>query len=119
VWVGERSWSVPLAAAIACSPQAASSGAGSTGAEPTLAVVLPVRNAGAGRQAFIDSKCTACRAVASEPESPKPISANPGPSLGRAMAKRDPSCLAAPIMNHHLRWARVGIRTGLGLLNPR
>jgi hypothetical protein len=55
-------------------------------------------DAGAGRQAFIDLKCTACHAVASESELPKPVSANPGPALGPGTAKSDPSYLAAAIM---------------------
>jgi hypothetical protein len=79
--------SAALTATLACGPQPATSGASTTGSEATVAVVWPVGDVGAGRQAFIDLKCTTCHAVVSEPDFPRPVSANPGPTLGPARPK--------------------------------
>jgi hypothetical protein len=46
----------------------------------------------------MDLKCTACHAVAAEPDFPRPVSANPGPLIGPETARNDPSYLAAAIM---------------------
>jgi hypothetical protein len=66
--------------------------------ETAVALAWPMGDASAGRQAFMDLKCTACHAVPSEPDFPRPVSANLGPSLGPGTARSDPSYLAAAIM---------------------
>jgi hypothetical protein len=83
---------------LACGSQPASSGAGTSGATTPITVDWPAGDVSAGRQAFIDLKCTACHAVASEPDLPKPVSANPGPPIGPGTARADPSYLTAAIM---------------------
>jgi Cytochrome c len=85
---------------IACRPQPADTGAGPTGTDtPSVAVMLPAGDVKAGRQAFIDLKCTACHAVPSEADFPPPISANPGPPMDSRLARRDVSYLAAAIVS--------------------
>jgi mono/diheme cytochrome c family protein len=85
-------------AAAACSPQPASTGVGTTGSDTPVTVTLPAGDIGAGRQAFIDLKCTACHAVASEPAFPRPVSANPGPPIDAGIARSDASYVAAAIV---------------------
>jgi mono/diheme cytochrome c family protein len=65
---------------------------------PTVTVALPQGDVGAGRQAFLDLRCTACHAVPSEPDFPAPVSANPGPPIDARLASRDVSYLMASIM---------------------
>jgi hypothetical protein len=85
--------------AAACGTQPASTGAGGTGTNtPSVTVTLPAGDVKAGRQAFMDLKCTACHAVPSEPEFPPPVSAHPGPPITARLADRDVSYLAAAIM---------------------
>lgn len=84
--------------AAACGPPA-STGAGGTGTDtPSVTLTLPAGDIKAGRQAFMDLKCTACHAAPSEPEFPPPISAHPGPPINARLAGRDVSYLAAAIM---------------------
>lgn len=52
----------------------------------------------AGRQAFLDLRCTACHVVPSEPDCPAPVSANSGPVIDARLADRDVSYLMAAIM---------------------
>jgi hypothetical protein len=89
---------IVAATTLACGPQPASSGAGTAGTETPITVAWPAGDVSAGRQAFMDLKCTACHAVASEPDFPKPVSANPGPPIGPGTARTDPSYLTAAIM---------------------
>jgi hypothetical protein len=89
---------IVAATTLACSSQPASSGAGTTGTTTPITVAWPAGDVSAGRQAFMDLKCTACHAVASEADFPKPVSANPGPPIGPGTAKSDPSYLVAAIM---------------------
>lgn len=85
--------------AAACGPQPASTGSGGAAADTSsVTVTLPVGDVKAGRQAFMDLKCTACHAVPSEPEFPAPVSANPAPPINARLAGRDVSYLAAAIM---------------------
>jgi hypothetical protein len=86
------------ATTLACGSQPATSGAGTTGTTAPVTVAWPAGDVSAGRQAFMDLKCTACHAVASEADFPKPVSANPGPPIGPGTAKSDPSYLVAAIM---------------------
>jgi hypothetical protein len=60
--------------------------------------MLPAGDVAAGRQAFLDLKCTACHAVPSEPAFPRPVSANSGPPIDVGMARSDASYVAAAIM---------------------
>jgi hypothetical protein len=89
---------VVVVTATACGPQPATTGAGAGADTPSVTVTLPAGDVAAGRQAFMDLKCTACHAVASEPDFPRPVSANPGPPIGPGTARSDPSYLAAAIM---------------------
>jgi hypothetical protein len=85
--------------AAACGSQPAGTPAGGTGADtPSVAVTLPAGDVKAGRQAFMDLKCTACHAVPSEPEFPAPVSASPGPPIDARLASRDASYVMAAIM---------------------
>jgi mono/diheme cytochrome c family protein len=85
-------------ATVACGQQATTGGGGTTAETPTVTVTLPAGDVAAGRQAFLDLKCTACHAVTSEPDFPRPVSANPGPPIGPGTARSDPSYLAAAIV---------------------
>jgi len=90
---------VVAAAVVACGPQPATTSAGDTTADtPSVTVTLPAGDVGAGRQAFMDLKCTACHAGPAEPEFARPVSANPGPSIVPGIARSDPSYVAAAIM---------------------
>ncbi|RPI53298.1 MAG: hypothetical protein EHM55_14195 [Acidobacteria bacterium] len=82
---------VLAAAAAACSPPTPS-------AVPVV-VNFPVGDVAAGRQAFLDLKCTTCHRVPSEPTFPAPVSANPGPALDQGLANRDFSYLATAVMS--------------------
>jgi hypothetical protein len=64
-----------------------------------ITLTVPAGNAQAGRQAFLDLRCTACHAVPSEPKFPPPVSANPGPPIGARIAGRDMSYLATAIVS--------------------
>ena len=81
----------------ACSPQPIDTSERSE-APPTVTVTLPSGDIAAGRQAFLDLRCTACHAVSSEPDFPAPVSANPGPPIDARLAGRDVSYLMASIM---------------------
>ncbi len=85
--------------AAACSSQPASTGArGASTDTPSVTVTLPAGDVKAGRQAFMDLKCTACHAVPSEAEFPPPVSAKPGPPIIARLAGRDVSYLTAAMM---------------------
>jgi len=86
--------------AAACGPQPASTGSGGASTDtPSVTVTLPAGDVKAGRQAFMDLKCTACHAVPSEPEFPAPVSASPGPLIDARLASRDVSYLMTAIMS--------------------
>jgi len=65
----------------------------------TFTLTAPVGDAKAGRQAFLDLRCTACHAVPSEPSFPPPVSVNPGPPIDARVAERDVSYLATAIVS--------------------
>ena len=77
------------------SPRPAARAADST----AITLTVPAGNAQAGRQAFLDLRCTACHAVPSEPKFPSPVSANPGPPIDARLAGRDVSYLATAIVS--------------------
>jgi hypothetical protein len=76
----------------ACAPEPAGDRAlGTSGS--TATVTFPAGNPAAGRQAFVDLKCSTCHAVPSEASFPAPISANPGPPMDRRVGRYDASYL--------------------------
>jgi hypothetical protein len=79
-----------------CAPEPAGLGVGTSG--PAVTVALPAGDVLAGRQAFLDLKCTACHAVPSERDFPRPVSGNPGPVIDATVASTDVSYVAAAIM---------------------
>jgi mono/diheme cytochrome c family protein len=89
---------------------------------PTVTVMLPPGDVEAGRQAFLDLRCTACHAVPSESGFPAPASANPGPPIDARLASRDVSYLMASIMTpSHAISTNIGdkVRANLsGVLSP-
>ena len=89
--------SVIAIAVTACGPQQQGTELRETDT-PTVTVTLPPGDLKAGRQAFLDLRCTACHAVPSEPDFPAPVSANPGPLIDARLADRDVSYLMAAIM---------------------
>ena len=126
--VGMRKALIAIGALVAtavagCSPQPAGTGAGGAGTEtPPVTVTLPAGDARAGRQAFMDLKCTACHAVPSEPEFPRPVGVNPGPPIDARLASRDVSYLAASIMTPSHAFSvntAADVRSSLeGVLSP-
>jgi hypothetical protein len=64
----------------------------------TVTVVLPMGESEAGRQAFLDLKCTACHRVAGETAFPAPVNGTQGPVLDRTLERRPPADLAAAII---------------------
>jgi hypothetical protein len=64
-----------------------------------MTVTTPAGDARAGRQAFMDLRCTACHAVPSEPDFPAPVSVNPGPAIDARVAGRDVSYLATALVS--------------------
>jgi hypothetical protein len=111
-------------AAAACGPQPASTNAGATGGEMPVAVTLPAGDANAGRQAFLDLKCTACHTVPSETDFPAPVSANPGPPIDARLSTRDlsyvvtavvsPSHELSPEMDPQVREQLTGVLSPMG-----
>jgi hypothetical protein len=89
---------------------------------PTVAVMLPPSDVEAGQQAFLGLRCTACRAVPSEPDFPAPVCAHPGPPIDARLASRDVSYLMASIMTpSHAISTKIGdeVRARLsGVLSP-
>ncbi len=61
-------------------------------------LTLPKGETRAGRQAFLDLGCAACHRVTGEPGLPAPISSNPGPELGPALAGRPTGSIATAIV---------------------
>ncbi|MGD2064804.1 MAG: c-type cytochrome [Nitrospirota bacterium] len=80
----------------ACGPPSENTGAET--AAQTASVTLPAGDAQAGRQAFLDLKCTACHRVPSEPDFPAPISANLGPPIDARLIGHDISYLATAVL---------------------
>ena len=63
-----------------------------------VAVVLPQGAARAGRQAFLDLKCTVCHRVTQDQQLPAAVSGSPGPDLDHTLKRRPASELAAAII---------------------
>jgi Cytochrome c len=64
----------------------------------TVSVVLPKGDLQAGRQAFLDLKCTVCHRVVGETTFPAPVSGSPGPDLDHTLGLRPASEVAAAII---------------------
>ena len=87
-------------AVTACGPSQDRADAGGNVAETaSVTMTLPAGDVQAGRQAFLDLKCTACHLVPSEPKFPPPVSANPGPPIDARLADRDLSYLTTAIVS--------------------
>ena len=86
------------------------------------AVVLPKGEPRAGRQAFLDLKCTVCHRVTQDPEFPAPVSRSRGPDLDHTLGLRPASDVAAAIIvPSHSMSLKTGdeIKTRLeGVLSP-
>lgn len=79
--------------------QAQIGGGSGGGAEyETVTLTLPKGNEEAGRQAFVDLRCTACHQATGETSLPAPVSGSPGPVLGASLAQRPPGSLATAIV---------------------
>ena len=63
----------------------------------TVSVVLPRGDAQAGRQVFLDLKCTACHRIVGETTFPEPVGGTQGPDLDHTLGLRPTSDLAAAI----------------------
>ena len=103
-----------VASVLGCGPQPS---------EPVSAVVtFPAGDIAAGRQVFLDLKCTACHRVPAEPSFPAPVSTNPGPAMGQRLASRDLAYLATAIISpsHELsRGTSFEVRAHIeGALSP-
>lgn len=91
-----------LATCVACSEApsrqpAATSPPGGAGYDAVM-LALPKGDARAGRQAFLNLKCTACHSVANEAGFPPPFSNNLGPALDLRRPFRSPSEVATAIV---------------------
>ena len=64
----------------------------------TVSLTLPQGDPDAGRQAFIDLRCTSCHQVTGESALSSPVSQSPGPELGAALAERPAGSLATAIV---------------------
>lgn len=64
----------------------------------TVTVVLPAGDTQAGRQAFLDLKCTVCHRVVGETTFPAPVSGTQGPDLDRTLAVRPAADVAEAIV---------------------
>lgn len=73
-----------------------------SGSEPTtydlVELTLPGGDADAGRQVFVDLRCTACHRVEGEPDLGEPVSTSVGPDLGPELAAQPLGNLATAIV---------------------
>ena len=71
-----------------------------------MTLTLPEGDPEAGRAAFLALSCTSCHRVTGESEFPAPVSANPGPEIGRYQGQQSPSRLASSIFapSHEVSW---------------
>ena len=74
-------------------------------ATDTVTLTLPNGDAIAGRAAFLVLSCVSCHRVAGEEGFPKPVSANPGPTLGAYLGRETPAKVAMSIFSpsHEIR----------------
>jgi hypothetical protein len=89
-----------MIAVSACAQRPESADTGETAAQTeSVTMTLPAGDVEAGRQAFLDLKCTTCHLVPSEPTFPKPVSANPGPPIDSRLIGHDLSYLATAVVS--------------------
>lgn len=70
---------------------------GSARSAPTITIA---GDAKAGREAFIDLKCTTCHSVLTEsPEFPSPVSEEKGPAFDRETSKLSPAYLLTAVID--------------------
>lgn len=119
---GAMVWSTVCALAVACGPGDAGTRDSQADAAASALTVPLAGDATAGRQAFLDLKCTACHRVPGEPDFPAPISENLGPALDSRLARSLPSYLVTAIVSpsHELTNKTSGdVRARLeGTLSP-
>ena len=74
-------------------------------ATDTVTLTLPNGDPTAGRAAFLALSCVSCHRVAGEEGFPKPVSANPGPTLGAYLGRETPAKVAMSIFSpsHEVR----------------
>ncbi len=87
-----------VGAGAACgTPPAGTGASGTPGVASAVTEALPAGDAKAGRQAFLDLRCTTCHAVPSEADFPLPVGANQGPPIVGGLGTRDVSYLVTAI----------------------
>ena len=64
----------------------------------TVMLTLPRGSADAGRQTFVDLRCSSCHTVEGDSGLPAPVSDSPGPPLGPALSDRPPGSVATAIV---------------------
>lgn len=79
-------------------PQPTDPSGGSATEYGLVQLTLPSGDATAGREAFIDLRCTGCHWVATEPDLPSPVSDSTGPDLGPDLAPQPLGSLATSIV---------------------
>lgn len=62
-----------------------------------VTLTLPMGDPVAGREAFLALSCTSCHRVAGETGLPEPVSATPGPTLGRYEGKQGAAAVGMSI----------------------
>jgi len=67
-------------------------------------LVLPDGHSGPGREVFVGMSCASCHEVAWDTEMPEPVSANPGPHLGRTLTHQTTGWVVSAIIapSHHV-----------------
>ena len=85
-------------------------------------MTLPRGDAEAGREAFVELRCTACHTVSGATDLPAPISTSPGPELGPDLGPQPLGLLATAIVTpSHAMSVRTGQETRAqveGALSP-
>jgi mono/diheme cytochrome c family protein len=78
----------------------------------TVTLTLPAGDPVAGRAAFQALSCTSCHRVTGENDFPKPVSANPGPTLGVYLGLEGTSSIASSVFapSHEIRSTLRGDR---------
>lgn len=77
----------------------AACGGQQTATPPTSELFLPIGDADAGRQAFIDLRCYSCHRVQGDAEMPPTTSANLGPEIGEPQADEPRDYIAQSIIS--------------------
>jgi hypothetical protein len=86
-----RLLSILLLLVVACAP-------GGDSSSQMVRMLLPEGNAAAGRQAFIDLKCTVCHSISGTRGLPAVQSTDPGPDLGVSLVGLSRGAVATSII---------------------